>query len=86
MRPDAVNFHIGPSNIMLTILIALALAGAYWMGLPSLPHWAQYCIDVGLFVATLGCCFDFDEDSININILLTALLFGKCRLAHYGLL
>lgn len=86
MRPDAVNVHIGPSNIMLTILIALALAGAYWMGLPSLPQWAQYCIDVGLFVATLGCCFDSDEDSININILLTALLFGKCRLAHYGLL
>ena len=84
MRPDVVNFHIGPSIIMLTILIALALAGAYWMGLPSLPQWAQYCIDVGLFVAALGCCFD--EDSINIDILSTALTFGMCRLAHYGLL
>lgn len=71
---------------MLTILIALALAGAYWMGLPSLPQWAQYCIDVGLFVATLSCCFSSDEESINIDILLTALLFGKCRLVHYGLL
>lgn len=81
-----VNVHIGLSNIMLIILIALALAGAYWVGLPSLPYWAQYCIDVGLFVATLGCCFDSDEDSIDINILLVALLFGKCRLVHYGLL
>lgn len=81
-----VNVHIGLSNIMLIILIALALAGAYWMGLPSLPYWAQYLIDVGLFVAALGCCFDSDEDSIDINILLVALLFGKCRLVHYGLL
>lgn len=71
---------------MLTILIALALAGAYWVGLPSLPYWAQYCIDVGLFMASLSCCFSSDEDSINIDILLTALIFGKCRLVHYGLL
>ena len=87
-QPDVVNVHIGLSNIMLTILIALALAGAYWMGLPSLPQWAQYCIDVGLFVAALSCCFgsDEDEESINIDILLTALIFGKCRLVHYGLL
>lgn len=82
-----VNVHIGLSNIMLTILIALALAGAYWMGLPSLPQWAQYCIDVSLFVAALSCCFGSDEeDSINIDILLVALIFGKCRLVHYGLL
>lgn len=81
-----MNVYIGLSNIMLIILIALALAGAYWVGLPSLPYWAQYCIDVGLFVAALGCCFESDEDSIDINILLVALLFGKCRLVHYGLL
>lgn len=82
-----VNVHIGLSNIMLIILIALALAGAYWMGLPSLPLWAQYCIDVGLFVASLSCCFGSDEDdSINIDILSTALTFGMCRLVHYGLL
>lgn len=82
-----VNVHIGLSNIMLTILIALALAGAYWVGLPSLPYWAQYSIDVGLFVAALGCCFGSDEeDSINIDILSTALTFGMCRLVHYGLL